>query len=1065
MVTQAPTALSPTAPAHPAVPGPAPESTVTMSPAPASGLLDWRILTVLYGVMWLGFVTTYYCFPGMHSFLYAAIGLVGTAAVVHGVRLNRPSSLLPWALVAAALVTFVLGDSTYNLLTTVLGQVNPFPSVADAFYLLTYPAFTAALVVFNRRVAAHRDGAVVLDSLIISVGLGLLVWIYWIGPYVSSGDLDTFQKIVSIAYPLGDVLLLAMLSRLLLSVESRPLSLKLLTAGVVCLLAADVLYGLIQLSGSWANGGPVDVLWFACYVLWGAAALHPSMRELTVRQPAVQSELRWSRLGMIAAASLIAPVVLLQRSLAGKTLETGVIAVFSAVLFGLVLTRLAGVVRQQRRSVERERALRRVSGDLARATTRTSIKTVVELVLPDIADKKMVSWLMLRDEFAVAEGLPREFLDVYGRAPRGKVSQPRLPVAEEADGSSVLMVPVTSSDDAELLGLICVTGRQSALASVADALQTLTSQVALALVRITLDNELVSRRSEEHFRALIQNATDVIIVLDEGDHVSYATPSVHGMMGQEPEAILGRPLLDLLHTDSRGAAKTALSRLRERGRRAQDLDDWQVVAYDGRPVEVEVFLADLRDVDVVDGVVLTMRDVTMRRQLERELTHRAFHDPLTGLANRVLFNDRTEQALRRNRRTQQMAAVLFCDLDEFKDVNDLLGHVLGDQLLQQVAKRIGEVIRPADTAARLGGDEFAVLAEDMESIEEVEALAERLVTALGQPFLVNGETITVSGSVGIATNRDGKDSTELLRSADLALYAAKDAGKKTWRMFAPEMQAVVTARIELRGDIEAALENHDFHLAYQPLVAMGTNQATGVEALVRWEHSRRGPLMPVDFLSVAEDTGLIVPLGAWVLRTALQEASQWRLADGTRPHVHVNVSARQLQVTGFPDVVREALAATGFPPEALVLELTESLFLDDDVQSVGTIAELKSLGVRLAMDDFGTGYSSLGYLRNFPVDLLKIDKAFVRGLALPSQRALVDAIVRIALVLDLDLIAEGVEDAYQREILLGLGCDIGQGFYYAEPVGAGDVPALLTEPLPLAAMIHASPLPFEKDAA
>jgi len=269
-------------------------------------------------------------------------------------------------------------------------------------------------------------------------------------------------------------------------------------------------------------------------------------------------------------------------------------------------------------------------------------------------------------------------------------------------------------------------------------------------------------------------------------------------------------------------------------------------------------------------------------------------------------------------------------------------------------------------------------------------------------------------------------------------------------MFAPEMQAVVSARIELRADIEAALVDGDFHLAYQPLVAMATNQATGVEALVRWEHRRRGPLMPGDFLSVAEDTGLIVPLGAWVLRTALQEARNWRLHDGGRPRIHVNVSARQLQVPGFPDMVREALSDAKFPPEALVLELTESLFLDDDAHSKGTITALKALGVRLAMDDFGTGYSSLGYLRTFPVDLLKIDKAFVRDLASASQKALVDAIVRIARVLDLDLVAEGVEDAYQREALLDLGCTTGQGFYYARPVSAQNIPEHLGRSLPLA---------------
>jgi diguanylate cyclase (GGDEF)-like protein len=502
-----------------------------------------------------------------------------------------------------------------------------------------------------------------------------------------------------------------------------------------------------------------------------------------------------------------------------------------------------------------------------------------------------------------------------------------------------------------------------------------------------------------------------------------------------------------------------VSRLRKRGQRAQDLDDWQVVAYDGRLVEVEVFLADLRDVDVIDGVVLTLRDVTMRRQLERELTHRASHDPLTGLANRVLFNDRTDEAIRRASRSQRLAAVLFCDLDEFKDVNDVLGHVVGDQLLRAVAQRVSQVVRPTDTAARLGGDEFAVLAEDLDSIEEVEALGDRLVRTLGEAFVVRGESITVSASVGICTSMDATSATELLRAADLAMYAAKDAGKQTWRMFTPDMQAAVSARIALRADIEAALADGGFRLAYQPLVTMADGRAIGVEALLRWEHPRRGLLMPGDFLSVAEDTGLIVALGAWALRTAVHEASAWRLHDGTRPQLNVNVSARQLQVPGFPDVVRRALLDADYPAEALVLELTESLFLDDDDQSNGAIAELKALGVRLAMDDFGTGYSSLGYLRSFPVDVLKIDKAFIRDLALPSQRALVDAIVRIARVLGLDLVAEGVEEEYQRDILLDLGCGVAQGYHYASPVEASDIPELLAHLLPIERSLVADRLP------
>jgi diguanylate cyclase (GGDEF)-like protein/PAS domain S-box-containing protein len=1010
----------------------------------------WRTLSVAYGALWASAVTTYLVAPQLQSYLWAVIGLVGTAALAQGVRIHKPSSTLPWVLVAAALLTFVVGDSIYNLLTVALGQSNPFPSLADAFYLLTYPLFAGAMVLFHRRLAPHRDRASMLDALIIVAGLGLLVWIYWIGPYVAA-DLSWFERTISISYPLGDVLLLLMLLRLLLSANSRPFALTLLTAGTVSLLCADVLYGFAQLGDGWANGGWIDPLWFVCYAAWGAAALHPSMRELTVPQETKPTELRWSRLAIIATSSLIAPAVLLERSVDGNVYETGVIAIFSGVLFALVLTRLAGVVRQQMRSVARERALRQVASALGQGTTRASIRAVVEHALPSITDRSMVSWMLLRDQLEASRGEGVRLAEAYGLTPRGRVmiaADRRLQPKASGVGSHLLMVPVTSTDGSELVGLVLVAGDPLSLAAIDDAVETLASQVALALSRITLDNELVARRSEEHFRALIQNASDVIIVLDEGNTVTYVTPSVEAMIGQSADSTVGRPIDELLHEGSRGRAITALSRIRDLGRRAQDLDDWQVLAYDGRSVEVEVFIADLRDVDVVDGVVLTMRDVTLRRQLERELKHRAFHDPLTGLANRVLFNDRADQALKRSSRTGRLTAVLFCDLDDFKDVNDLLGHHLGDELLRQVGARIGQVIRPADTSARLGGDEFAVLMEDLSSLREAEDLAARLIGVFREPFLLSGTEIRISSSVGVSLSTDGKDSTELLSFADLGLYAAKQAGKSTWRRFAPAMQAEVSDRLELRADLEQALTDETFTLVYQPLVDMQADRAVGVEALVRWEHPRRGLLLPGDFLAVAEATGLIVPLGAWVLRAALTEMRDWRLPDGSRPSMHVNVSARQLQAQGFFEVVREALIANDTPAEALVLELTESLFLDNDEQCMRTISKLKGLGIKLAMDDFGTGYSSLGYLRDFPVDTLKLDKSFVQGLKMPSQQALVDAIIRIANVLDLELIAEGVETSTQRSVLLDLGCSIGQGFYYARPAEAAAVPGLLRNVLP-----------------
>jgi diguanylate cyclase (GGDEF)-like protein len=412
-----------------------------------------------------------------------------------------------------------------------------------------------------------------------------------------------------------------------------------------------------------------------------------------------------------------------------------------------------------------------------------------------------------------------------------------------------------------------------------------------------------------------------------------------------------------------------------------------------------------------------------------------------------MFQDRAAHALGRAKRERTMTGVLFVDLDDFKVTNDTMGHSVGDELLVAAGTRLSEVVRESDTAARLGGDEFALLVEHLADSAAVEAFAERVVGAFSEPFeLADGSVITTA-TVGVATTEDSADVDELLRHADLALYAAKSAGKRQWRRYAPVLSAGMIRRREVQAALEEAVNTAAFTLVYQPIVALTSGAIAGFEALVRWPHAQWGMMQPDQFIELAEETGHIVPLGSWVLGQAASEIVQWRRRIPAQAPLYasVNVSARQFRDPGFVDGVRRVLAQTGLAPASLMLELTESVLLRrDDERLHADLAELKSIGVKLAIDDFGTGYSSLSYLRELPIDVLKIDKSFVDGISeSPKGQAFAELIIEFAKVMEIEVIAEGIETEAQRDILIEMGCKYGQGFLLAMPMQWREAEALL----------------------
>lgn len=560
--------------------------------------------------------------------------------------------------------------------------------------------------------------------------------------------------------------------------------------------------------------------------------------------------------------------------------------------------------------------------------------------------------------------------------------------------------------------------------------------------------ERLTREREERFRVLFQNSSDIILVSDEKRTVRYASPSAERLMGQRPEDLVGTPLLDYIHPDDVEAVVLATDEARRRGGLTPPTElRWR--RSDGTWRMSEMIGNNLFHEPTVRGMVLSIRDVTERKVLEEHIAYQAFHDSLTGLPNRSLFMDRLDHALKRSRRSKQAVATLFLDLDNFKVINDTLGHEAGDSLLVEISHRLRTCLRESDTASRFGGDEFTVLLEDVTGEQDAVRVAERIRGELREPFVLSGREVFVTASLGISLNIFGdEEPQDLLRHADIAVYSAKEAGRDRYSIFVPEMNARFTEQLILGNDLGRALERGEFVLLYQPKVLLSSGKIETVEALLYWDHPERGRLAPGQFIPIAEETGMIVPVGLWVLEEACRQTKAWNeLSRNVSVGVSVNLSVVQLRNPDFAEDVGRILTETGLPAQRLSIEITENL-ISDSSPLTATLAALKSLGVGLEMDDFGSGTSSLATLRRLPLDILKIDKDFVDGLKDKGDESrIVRAIVDLAHTLGLKVVAEGVETAGQLLLLREMGCEFAQGYHISRPLPADAAERLITSGL------------------
>ena len=989
------------------------------------------------------------------------LGLSPVVAILVGLRLHRPRSSGPWIWFAAGFLLFWFGDLYTYSYPLLLARDVPFPSLGDASYVLVYPVLMAGLLLLIHRRSVSQDRGGVIDGLILTLGLALPQWVMLMAPYVHDSELSTVAKLVSIAYPLGDVLLLAAAIRLALDGGRREPAFYFISSSIVWLLATDFVYGLLTLHGAYDHQLWLDAGWIGFYVLWGAAALHPSMAALEQSTPR-ESVLTRFRLGLLTCASLVAPAVALVHDIQRGDLDMAVVTSASIILFGLVVVRMAGLVRQQERSLDRERLLSSAGAALVgAATSRTAIEGVAVESARSIAGGATTALL-----FGPGDGARMQLLAAAGAEIRGDGPVPLgdaldAALTEAAERPEHVLLPAGAlawlgapSQLAQATAIriaprggasrvLVIAGASRPAESVLAALRALATQVALAFDSAALTEEVHRRSSEARFGSLIQHSSDLITVLGPDGEIMYQSPSIERVLGYTPAEVSGQRFADLVTpADRHRLAHLVASGATGTGEPSQAVE-CGLTHKDGGTRQFEILMTSLLHDEHVGGIVLNSRDVSERKAFEEQLAHQAFHDGVTGLANRALFTERVRHALARTRREDRGLAVIFLDLDDFKTINDSLGHAAGDEVLQEVARRLDQSIRGADTAARFGGDEFAVLLEDVANSQEAADAAERILELLALPVIAGHKELALRGSLGISVAEHGStaEADDMIRDSDAAMYIAKRDGKGGYRMFEPAMHEGVLARLELRTDLQRAIATEQLELHYQPVVRLDDGVVTGVEALLRWRHPEHGMVAPERFIPIAEETGLIVPIGRWVLREGCRHARRVlaSIDPARNPSISINLSLKQIQHSDIVADVRDALTESGLPAECLTLEITETVLMADTDLAVQRLTELKALGVRLALDDFGTGYSSLSYLSRFPVDILKMDRSFLSDGASPSS-GLATAVVALGATLDLEVVAEGIEFPEQWHALRELGCEMGQGFYFARPM---DVDATL----------------------
>jgi len=1092
------------------------------------------------------------------SAVFALFCLVVAGRALHQRKDRRPAVTRLY--VGAAMLFFAsVVRAAHSLISN---QEFPFPSPADVFAVGGYVAIVWALISIaksRRSFTGHGD---ILDVAMVATAMFGPFWVGVLERYLQDPSYPVGHRTLTIMYAVTEVVLAATTLRLASGRAHRTRSYWLLATSVIAILATDMV-AILDTIG--LPGGsllvPTAAVGFGAFALF---ALEPDHSSLFERPPAGGPELTRTRLVSLSVSVMMLPLLAwLPLAVSGDFLTT---FLFTSLLSALVLIRAVGLLRARDKLARLEGELNQTSQDIVTSEDALSIAFAlhhsIDLIFGSgssfaaairsrgdgvlirrldgqATETSDLQWPADQDLTALGHELGQfmssdvieirlgesggavlvvangqlehsQQLALQTMAAHATLALHNIMMREDAfrrradrrlhalvEQSTDLVIVVGSDDkihfvspnaprligmDADSvaeLGLLGLAHEDDAISlsrhlqnptqpnessnSLEARFKTATGDfrwfdvstrdfsddsevggVVITARDITEERaaKIGLQRSEEWFRGLVQNSSDVIGVVDENGSFTYASPAVYELLGLRPDQIQGRNVLELLPADQ----VRRIQKLRHdlsNGAVGSRTVEVSLAHTSGRWRTVEVTLTDRRADDAVRGLVLNIRDITDRKQLEEDLRHQILHDGLTGLGSRVHFTDNLTNALRRQGEGSGKVAVLFIDIDDFKNVNDSLGHAAGDQVLVEISSRLLGRLRLQDKAARFGGDEFAILLTDVYTDSDITTIADRVVEELSKPVHLMGNEIRLSVSVGIAVDSDGSQTPEdILRAADVAMYEAKGLGKGRWAMYESGMADQTVERFEISNALGAAIENDELMLYYQPIVDLSTGRTVGVEALVRWFHPQRGMVSPDSFIPLAEKNGMIIPLGRSVLETAVNQAAAWR-NDGHDIYISVNVSPIQLQTDGIVQEILDIVDASGIDHKAVVLELTESALIDDFELIMGRIDLLRATGLRVAIDDFGTGNATLRYADVFSADILKIDRTFVMSLEHSERSTVVSAVLGLAKEMGATTIAEGIELPIQHSRLRNLGCQFGQGYYFTRPAPAEQIEATL----------------------
>jgi diguanylate cyclase (GGDEF)-like protein/PAS domain S-box-containing protein len=1134
---------------------------------------EWRaILAAGIGISLLGALT------GLAGLARVVVVVGFVAVIVRALRTNRSLAHGPWRVLLVSGVLALVHAIVRLVHGAIVDEVYPSPSPADLVGYAAYALMILGAVWMVRLRTLERRREASTDAAIVSVVVATLVVGLLLSEFLADDAVSGLLRLTVLGNALAISALAGVAARVAFGPGERNAAYYLISVAVFIIIANDVLLRGYIAGWDWALGVSQAVAPYG-FVLVASAIMHPDVVRLTDRPRYEDRRLGRRRLLLLSAALLVGPTLLLMPEL-GIERPNRVLAMVSTVVIGLlVLLRMVDLVRAREDATSRERNLR---GAATRLTTATDVSGVLEAALDGCVEASSEPALARASLYSLGESIelvesvgvgsshayrrlrPDALYHEHGDRPDVEVVTLENVPAVDADRESAVftaLVPIGNGDRAEYLAVLTqpsvITQEQVA------TLEGFASQVNAALESVALREQLHQRRANRRFQALVENSSDVVLVVDENHRVSFVSPTVERLLGRREPEVLGVEVAEMLHRpdqlhlrrllaapgragsanpsievrlrhgsgelrwfeieasdlrseeEVRGIVVTA-SDINDRKRAEAQLmrsearfrlmvqnssdvvaivDENALISYvspsihrmlgfspvevlgrnvfellsvteaerlrsdsvsalsgstievrvqgaDGRVRAVEVAITDMRDQPEVDGIVLNVRDVTERKSLEDDLRHQALHDDLTGLANRVLFTERVSEAVRTAKRTRELVGVLFVDLDDFKLINDSLGHIVGDQVLVGVADRVQQCLRLSDMAARLGGDEFAVLLTGVYGESEITAVADRVREAISRPVVIGDHEFQLTASIGIAVAGAGEGVGEdLLRAADLAMYRAKQGGKDRHEIFEDYMEASVVEELELKTALKRAIERQEFVLHYQPIVDMASNRIRGVEALIRWEDPNRGLISPAAFIPLAEETGLIKDIGMWVAETAMTDLARWR-EQGHDLYCSFNVSGRQMTESDFGERLIAVVEASGVDPRAVVIELTESVLAVPGTSEL--FDEFHAKGFRIALDDFGTGYSALQYLQTFDIDLIKIDRSFVTALGDTRDSSVVKAVLDVAASIEAKTVAEGIEDAGELGLLKELGVDLGQGYYFSRPVPEQQLLGLLS---------------------